>query len=84
MRQIDQKYQTTGEIQKLDGTPIPDDEPLMLFRGKDSILPALLEQYLKLCQEAGSPPEHLNGIRQHSEELRAWQAAHPDRVRRPD
>ena len=84
MRQIDTKYHTDGNIFKADGTPLPLDEPLMVFRGQDSLLPTLLDYYLQLCKEAGSPPNHLAQMEQYVEGLRNWQASHVDRVGTPD
>lgn len=84
MRQIDSKYKTSGDVTKLDGTPIPADEPLMLFRGKDALLPQLIEDYKRLSQEAGSPPEHLATLDEKIQSLKSWQAANADKVKTPD
>lgn len=84
MRQIDGKYQTSGDITKLDGTPIPLDEPLILFRGKDKLLPQLLEKYAALCQEAGSPEQQLTLLRKRIDEINDWQTNHQDKVKVPD
>ena len=84
MRQIDGKYQTSGDITKLDGTPIPEDEPLMLFRGKDQLLPKLLEQYKQLCLENGSPQGQLDLVQQRIDEIKLWQDSNQDRVRVPN
>lgn len=84
MRQIDGKYQTSGDITKLDGTPIPQDEPLILFRGKDKLLPMLLEQYKQLCQDGGSPQGQLDLLQQRIDEIKVWQAGNQDRVKIPD
>ena len=84
MRKIDGKYVTTGELTKVDGTPIPEDEPLILFRGKDKLLPGLLDHYAKLCREAGSPPQQYQGISQKADEIRRWQSNNQERVKVPD
>lgn len=84
MRQIDGKYKTDGAITKNDGTPLPDDEPLMLFRGQDKLLPQLLEFYNELCTKAGSPPTQIEAIYQRIAAIKRWQAANPDRVKIPD
>lgn len=80
MRQIDAKYKTSGDITKLDGTPIPDDEPLILFRAQDKLLTALLEYYNELCQQAGSPEEQLERVRERVELIREWQERHSTKV----
>lgn len=62
---------------------IPDDEPVMLFRGRDPLLPALIEAYYELCVEAGSPERHMAIVEETVPRIRAWQAVHPDRVKLP-
>ena len=84
MRQIDGKYQTSGDITKLDGTPIPQDEPLILFRGKDKLLPRLLEQYKQLCQDGGSPQGQIELLQQRIDEIKVWQDNNQDKVKIPD
>lgn len=84
MRQIDGKYKTDGDIFKLDGTLIPADEPLILFRGKDKLLPQLLEKYNELCEEGGSPQEQINQIKQQINVIKAWQANNIAKVKIPD
>lgn len=84
MRQIDVKYKTSGDITKLDGTPVPDDEPLMLFRGRDKLLLELLNRYAELCRDNGSPPEQLEKLQKQVDTIKTWQAAHPDRLKIPD
>jgi hypothetical protein len=83
MRKIDEKYQTSGDITKLDGTPIPEDEPLILFRAHDKLLLPLLEDYMKLCVEAGSPEEHLGLLKQRIDAIKAWQEANVEKLKIP-
>lgn len=84
MRRIDGKYQTDGTLTKNDGTPIPDDEPLMLFRGKDQLLPDVVEYYADMCEAAGSPEEHVQTLREKADNIRAWQNDNPDSAKIPD
>lgn len=83
MRQIDLKYQTSGDITKLDGTPVPEDEPLILFRAKDNQLVAMLDYYKKLCTDAGSLPKHMELLQKRIDEIKKWQAEHPERMNVP-
>lgn len=83
MRKIDGKYQTSGDITKLDGTPIPEEEPLFLFRAQDKLLLQLLEDYMQLCIEAGSPDQHLGSLKQTMDTIKAWQEANADKLRVP-
>ena len=84
MRQIDGKYKTDGNITKLDGTPIPDDEPLVLFRAKDKLLPQLLEDYKKLCQDGGCQAQQVETLGPLIQQVKDWQAANQDKVKLPD
>ncbi len=84
MRKIDEKYQTTGDIQKLDGTPVPEDEPLILFVGHDKVLPEMLRHYNELCRAAGSEEPQLELLSKKIAEIEAWQAANQDKLKAPD
>jgi len=84
MRKIDGKYQISGDITKIDGTPIPEHEPLILFRGKDKLLLPLLEKYVELCRHAGSPEAQIVSLEQRINEIKDWQATHHDRLKVPD
>jgi hypothetical protein len=84
MRQIDGKYKTSGDLTKLDGTPLPEDEPLILFRAQDKLLAQLLEHYKQLCQSAGSPENQVTLLQQLIDEVKAWQETHPERLKVPD
>lgn len=70
---------------------IPDDEPVMLFRGRDAHLVALIEYYEQLCIRGGegavtepSPRHHLQAIRLNLERVREFQRNHPERVKVPN
>jgi hypothetical protein len=59
---------------------IPEDEPVVLFRAQDKLLPSLLEHYLGLCEQAGSPARHLDGINELIDEVEEWQSIHSSKV----
>jgi hypothetical protein len=75
----DLKY---GEVTTERGQFEPD-EPVVLFRGRDRLLPKMLKIYRLLCELAGSPDHHLDAIHQSAERVKAWQAANPSLVRTP-
>jgi len=84
MRKIGDKYQTSGDITKLDGTPIPEDEPLILFRAKDNLLVDTLEYYQELSRKSGSPAEQVESLSAYIDKIKSWQADHRDRLDVPD
>jgi hypothetical protein len=84
MRKIGAKYYTDGsDIFKYDQTPIPHDEPLILFRGRDRLVPQMLEYYLKLRQQITDPKQNLDYLKNDFETIADWQKANPGKVRTP-
>lgn len=72
----DRKY---GRVTTERGS-IGEDEPVVLFRAQDALLPALLDHYRKLCTDAGSPRQHLGLIDGTSRAVRQWQERNPTKV----
>jgi len=84
MRHIGEKYYTDGKgIFKFDHTPIPEDEPLFLFRGRDRLVPQLLKYYLELRQEITEPKQNIQLLKADIDKIEAWQKANADKVRTP-
>ncbi|MFI6304299.1 hypothetical protein ACIBCH_20710 [Amycolatopsis thailandensis] len=73
---IDLKY---GRVTLEHGT-IGEDEPVVVFRAQDVLLPALLDEYRRLCAEAGSPANHLDGIDAATRAVIQWQQNHHTQV----
>ena len=71
---IDRKY---GRVTLEHGAHIPDDEPVVVFRAKDRLLPKVLAYYRLFCWKAGSPTRHLQLIDDSLEAVEQYQAAHP-------
>jgi hypothetical protein len=55
---------------------IPDDEPVIVFRARDVVAPAVLAFYADRCQQAGSPPRHIELINRTLLDFERWQRAH--------
>jgi hypothetical protein len=69
---IDRKY---GRVTLEHGT-IAEDEPVVVFRAQDVLLPELLQHYRLLCADAGSPPRHLDAIDKATDAIETWQQTH--------
>lgn len=52
---------------------VGDDEPVIVFRAKDRLLPKLLKVYRYFCELAGSPDNHLAAIDDTAQNIKAWQ-----------
>ena len=76
---IDGKY---GKVTLEYGT-IGEDEPVVVFRAKDVLLPKVLMYYHLFCLKEGSPDEHLELILKSLDRVKAWQKKNPALVRTP-
>ena len=84
MRQIDPKYRIEGdEILNMSGVPIPEDEPLILFRAHDRHALAMLHFYRELCKKDGCTDFHMRGIDNRIDAFGEFADIHPDRMRQP-
>ena len=59
---------------------IGEDEPVMVFRAKDRLLPALIDMYLMMCRLAGSPQRHMDLISENRDIIVAWQRENPTKT----
>lgn len=84
-RQIDPKYSITGdlEIVNLTGVPIPDDEPLILFRARDRNALKMLYFYRRLCEADGCTDFHMTGTWNRIEAFEKFREEHPERMKQP-
>lgn len=77
---IDGKY---GRVTTEKGS-IGGDEPVVVFRAQDKLLPKVLDIYGFLCEIAGSPDIHIDLIKKSAAEIRAWQAENHTQTPRSD
>ena len=66
----DKKY---GRVTLENQRNVGDDEPVIVFRAKDKLLPGLLTVYRRFCELAGSPDNHLAAIDDTAADIKAWQ-----------
>jgi hypothetical protein len=59
---------------------IPDDEPVVVLRGRDLAVPRTMAFYKRACRDLGSPPEHLGLAQDTANYIKGWQRFHTDRV----
>lgn len=67
------RNRATGEV-------IPDDEPVFVFRARDKHAAKVLSFYLHLCADE----KHQTAIGQRISDFRAFERAHPERMKEPD
>lgn len=73
---IDKKY---GRVTVENGN-IGDDEPVVVFRAQDALLPKLLAYYHLFCLRAGSPRHHLSAVLDARDAVVEWQETHRSKV----
>lgn len=73
---IDRKY---GKV-TLEHGFIGEDEPVVVFRAKDKLLPKVLAYYRLFCWKAGSPTRHLELIDEAIETVETWQEQNSTKV----
>lgn len=85
MKIIDTKYHVEGDqiIKTGNGQPIPDDEPMILFRAKDRLAIPMLRAYRAICVEDGCTDYHLNGLDKLIQDFGTFKEAHPERMKQP-
>lgn len=62
------------------GEMIPDDEPVFVFRARDSDAVEALEHYAFLLADA----EHLGAVELRVAQFRQFEKDHPERMKQPD
>lgn len=64
MKRIDNKHHLEGEqiVKTGNGVPIPDDEPVILFRARDYLALPMLRFYRQLCVEDGCTRFQLDSL----------------------
>jgi hypothetical protein len=72
----DRKY---GKVTLENGT-IGEDEPVVVFRATDALLPKVLLYYHLFAAKLGSPRRHLDMIMDSREDVLKWQARNETRV----
>jgi len=70
-------------IVNLSGVPVPDDEPLILFRARDQHALAAILYYQMQCVKGGCTPFHMRGIQNRVDAFKTFRNAHPERMKQP-
>ena len=67
-------------INRQTGAPIPDDEPIFLFRAKDRLAVRILTAYFSAIED----PEHARAVAARLEDFKRFAREHPERMKDPD
>ncbi len=67
-------------INRQTNQPIPEDEPVFIFRAHDRKALVALSYYTAILDDLN----HIAAVIEVVESFRGFQAAHPDRIKEPD
>lgn len=74
----------TIEIVKMsNGDPIPEDEPVFLFRGRDRLAVEALLAYQQACNKDGCTDYQLTMLDKQIDKFFQFQKEHPERMKQP-
>lgn len=73
------KFENGRFVNRVSGEPIPDDEPVIIFRARDQHALSVLTYYKALAGDE----HHQRAIQDRIDEFSAYQAAHPERMKEP-
>jgi len=85
MRRIDHKHHVDADqiIKTGNGQPIPEEEPLVLFRARDHLAVSLLEHYRMLCEVDGCNSFQLGLVDELIDLFSRFAVEHPERMKQP-
>lgn len=80
MFHIDENYQL---VKTSNNQPVPEDEPLVIIRGRDRLAIPALEHYRELAVADHCNDYMLQRIDTDFDLFRAFKIAHPERMKQP-
>lgn len=66
MRKLNDMFHIDGEqlVKTSNGQPVPDDEPIFILRGRDSLASWTINKYIDACKDSGVPEDRLEALYQ--------------------
>jgi hypothetical protein len=94
IHRIDEKHEIRAELlpegtiqvriyKSTNNTPIPDEEPVILFRARDKLALPMLDFYLGLCQQEGATQYQLDSMTKMILRFRDFAGTHSDVMKQP-
>ena len=85
MKRIDNKHHLQGEqiVKTGNGVPIPDDEPVILFRARDRLAIPMLRFYRELCVADGCTEFQLQSLDDMMRRFEDFATKNPDAMKQP-
>jgi hypothetical protein len=85
MRKLDSKFSVDGDqiIKTSNGEAIPEDEPVMIFRGRDRLALPLIRIYEQLGIIDGCNDYHAELVGKQIAAFEKFAEEHPERMKQP-
>ena len=85
VRKIDEKHHVEGDqiIKTTNGQPIPEDEPTILFRGRDHLALPMLTYYRHLCVQDGCTEYQLASMDTMINRFEQFAKEHSEKMKQP-
>lgn len=86
IKRIDNKHSITSDgviIKTSNGSPIPDHEPKILFRGRDKLAIPMLQFYLGLCLQDGCTKYQEESMRSMIKEFEVFRDSFSSTMKQP-
>jgi hypothetical protein len=80
MQEPKYKFRMDQVINRASGEAIPQEEPVMIFRGRDAHALSMIIHYHGLIQD----PEHQEAVRRRIEDFAHFKNEYPERMKEPD
>lgn len=73
------KFEDGRFVNRVSGEPIPDDEPVIIFRARDRKALDVLRYYRSICEDE----HHRRAVTDRIDEFEAYEREHPERLKEP-
>lgn len=85
VREIDMKHSIDGDriIKTSNGQEIPENEPVILFRGRDHLAVKMLLFYRELCIQDGCTDYQMESMDTMIKRFESFAAEHPETMKQP-
>lgn len=86
MRKLNDMFHVDDQLRLVktsNGEVVPEDEPLFVLRGRDSIAVDAIFLYLLRCKHRGVPKDRLDALKGVLREFLKYKMSHPEALKLP-
>lgn len=85
MRKLNDMFHIDGDrlIKTSNGEPVPEDEPLFIFRGRDELARRVIWEYLNMLRKEQCDRDRIIAVDQAMMRFCQFAMDHPERMKQP-